>query len=96
MATFISLLRFEAGSVGDMKQSPAQLDALKQGFQAMGAEMKEFYVLMGQYDALVLFEAPDAETAQKVAFATFSGGIRTETMRAFSEEEFKSLVASMP
>ena len=96
MATFISLLRFEAGSVRDLKESPARLDALKQGFKALGAEMKSFLVLMVQYDALVIFEAADAETAQKAAFATFAGGIRTETMRAFTENEFKKLVASMP
>jgi len=97
MATFINLLRFSQQGAGDLKESPARLDALKQGIRALGVELKVIYFLMGQYDALVIIEAPDDETALKATLATFSaGGISTETLRAFTEEEFMGIIATMP
>ena len=97
MATFINLLRFIQEGAGDLKDSPARLETLKQGIQAMGAELKQFYFLMGQYDALVVLEAPDDETALKAALAAFSsGGISTETIRAFTTDEFMNIIAGMP
>jgi uncharacterized protein with GYD domain len=38
-------------------------------------------------------EARDDEAAMRAAFALFgSGGLRTETLRAFTENEFRELV----
>ena len=97
MATFINLLRFSGQSASDIKESPARLEQIKKAIQAFGGELKGFYVLMGQYDALLIVDAPDDEAAMKFALAAFSsGGIDTETMRAFTEEEFNNIIASMP
>ena len=35
----------------------------------MGAELKQFYLVMGRYDAVVIAEGPDDETAAKLALA---------------------------
>jgi len=46
---------------------------------------------MGQYDAVVICEAPDDEIAAKLAVAIGSlGSIRTETVRAFTEDEYRN------
>ena len=97
MATYISLLRFTQQGVENIKESPARLDAAKQAFQAMGAELKEFYLVMGEYDAVVVAEAPDDETVAKLALAIgAAGAIRTETLRAFPEEEYRKIIAALP
>ena len=97
MATFINLLRFSGQNASDIKDSPARLEQIKQAIQAFGGELIGFYVLMGQYDALLIMEAPNEEAAMQFAFTAFSsGGIDTETMRAFTEDEFKNIVATMP
>ena len=96
MATYISLLRFTDQSAEKLKGAPAQLDAAKQAFQAMGAQLKDFYVMMGEYDALIIFEAPDDEAALKLAFATGAGGgVTTDTVRAFTEDEFRKIIVSI-
>ena len=51
MPTYVSLLRYTQQGVQNIKESPARLDAAKKAFQAMGAEMKAWYLVMGQYDA---------------------------------------------
>lgn len=63
----------------------------------MGAELKSFYLVLGQYHAIVVSEAPNVETVAKLALATGSlGAIRTETMRAFTEEEYRKVIAGLP
>ena len=54
MATYISLLRYTQKGAENIKESPARLDAAKKVFQSMGAELKQWYLVMGQYDAVVI------------------------------------------
>ena len=97
MPTYISLLRYTQQGIQNIKESPARLDAAKKAFQAMGGELKQWYLVMGQYDAVVVSEGPDDETAAKLALAIGAqGNIRTETLRAFTEEEYRKLIASLP
>ena len=97
MPTYITLLTYTQQGVGSIKDSPARLDAAKKAFQSMGAEIKGFYLVMGQYDALVISEAPDDETAARLALSTGAlGNVRTETLRAFTEDEFRQLIAALP
>lgn len=97
MATYITLAHFTEQGIKDIKESPARLDAAKRAFQAMGAELKEFYLVMGAYDMIIIAEAPDDETVAKLALAIGSGGaIRTETLRAFTEDEYRKVVAALP
>jgi uncharacterized protein with GYD domain len=97
MPTFITLIRTTQQGMQNIKQSPARLEAAKKAFKAMGGELKQFYLVMGQYDMVVIGEAPDDETAAKLSLAIGSqGAIRTETMRAFTEEEYRKIVEALP
>jgi len=97
MATYIVLLRYTQQGAEKIKESPARLDAAKKAFQAMGAELKQWYLVMGRYDAVVVGEAPDDETVAKLALAIGSqGSIRTETLRAFTEDEYRKIIAALP
>ncbi|HSO73486.1 MAG TPA: GYD domain-containing protein, partial [Blastocatellia bacterium] len=80
-----------------VKESPARIDAVRKLFKEMGGEAKEFYVVMGRYDGVVIAEAPNDETAAKIALALGSkGSARSETLRAFSEDEFRKIVIALP
>ena len=97
MPTYISLLRYTQQGAQNIKESPARLEAAKKVFKAMGGELKEWYLVFGQYDAVVVSEGPDDETAAKLALAIGSqGNIRTETFRAFTEDEFRKMISALP
>jgi uncharacterized protein with GYD domain len=97
MATYISLLRFTQQGIENIKESPARLDKAKELFQSMGAELKEFYLVTGQYDAVAVTEGPDDETATKLVLIVGSmGAVRTETLRAFPEDEYREIIAALP
>jgi uncharacterized protein with GYD domain len=97
MATFISLIRYTQQGIETMKDSPGRLDMAKQVFKSMGASIKEFYLVTGEYDAVVIGEAPDDETMAKLALTIgATGAIRTESFRAFTEEEYRKIIAALP
>ena len=96
MATYILLLRFTQKGIENIKESPARHDATVKAFKAMGAELKEMYLVMGQYDVVIVAEAPDDETITKVALSIGSrGAIRTETLRAYKEDEYRKIITAL-
>jgi uncharacterized protein with GYD domain len=97
MAAYISLLRYTQEGAKNIKESPARLDAAKKIFQSMGAELKQWYLVMGQYDAVVIAEGPDDDTVAKLILMIGSqGNIRTETFRAFPEAEYRKIIGALP
>jgi uncharacterized protein with GYD domain len=63
----------------------------------MGGEIKAYYLAMGRYDAVVIAEGPDDETATKLAITVASAGaIRTETFRVFNEDEYRKIISELP
>lgn len=62
-----------------------------------GGEVKAFYMTMGSHDMVVISEAPDDAAIAKLALLISRGGaVRTETLRAFSEQEYRDIAASLP
>lgn len=97
MATYIHLVRFTQKGVENIKEGGARLDAVKQAYKAMGAEVKAFYLTMGQYDGIVIVDAPNDETIAKISLAGGARGtVRTETLRAFTEDEYRKILAALP
>jgi uncharacterized protein with GYD domain len=96
MPTYITLLKYTQQGIGTIKQSPGRLDTAKKAFKQTGAEIRQFYLVLGRYDAVVISEAPDDETAARLSLATASqGNVSTETLRAFTEEEFRRIVGAL-
>ena len=97
MPTYITLAKWTNKGIEKIKESPARLDALKKGVQSLGGTVKAFYMVTGQYDMVLVLEAPDAETAAKVLLATGAkGSVSTETFHAFTEEEYRKIIGSLP
>jgi uncharacterized protein with GYD domain len=96
MPTYVTLLRYTDQGVRNIKDSPARIDAAKKAFQAAGAEMKVWYLTLGRYDAIAIGDAPNDETAAKLALQLGSlGNVRTETLRVFTESEFRKMIGSL-
>ncbi len=97
MPTYVSLIRYTHQGIAGVKDSPKRLDAFKDAVKKAGGTLKSFYLTMGRYDIVAAYELPDDETAAKVALAVGSlGNIRTETLRAFGEDEFRKIIAGLP
>lgn len=96
MPTYVTLLRFTAKGAEQIKGGPGRLEDAKKRARQRGGEIKAFYLTMGRYDAVVISESPNDEAAIASSIgASQMGFVRTETMRAFTEDEYKKLVAAL-
>ena len=97
MPTYLSLVNFTQQGIQNIKESPARLDAARKAFKAMGGELRHFYLTLGRYDIVLIGEHPNDETTARAALALGSmGNVRSETFRAFTEEEYRKLIKSLP
>jgi uncharacterized protein with GYD domain len=99
MGTYIMFFGFTQQGVMNIKDSPKRVEAAKATCQGMGAKVKEFFAIMGmgQYDTMFILEAPDDETVGKAALAISSkGSVHTNSLRAFTEDEYKKMIAGLP
>jgi uncharacterized protein with GYD domain len=96
MPTYITLMRWTSQGSKNIKDSPSRLDAARKAFQAVGVTLKDFYMVTGRYDMVIISEAPDDVALAKATLAVTShGNVQTETLRAFSEKEYRGIVGSL-
>lgn len=97
MQTYVFLTRFTEQGIENVHESPERTRHAKEMVESLGGSWQSFFVTMGRYDGLVIAEFPDDETAASAALALgSSGNVTTETLRAFTLEEFQGVVESMP
>ena len=96
MPTYIAMLKWTPQGLQNVKQSPSRLDAARKGFEAAGVKMKDFYMVTGQYDLIVVLDAPDdASLAKAILTASSLGSISSETCRAFTEAEYREIIGGL-
>jgi uncharacterized protein with GYD domain len=97
MAKYISLIKYTAKGIENVKESPKRHDAFKQLCESMGARVEGSYLTMGRYDLVLIVDAPTPEIAAKLVLTTAShGAVSTETLQAFSENEYRKIISELP
>lgn len=98
MATYFIGLNFTGKAFEKIKEAPSRIEAARKMFHQSGAEIREYYlVLGGHYDAVILAQAPNDEAiAKAVMQADAMGTATSQTCRAFGEDEFRRLLSSLP
>jgi uncharacterized protein with GYD domain len=96
MAQYIMLADWTEQGIRNVKDSPGRLDAARQLCKKHGAEITAFFMTMGSHDMVVILQAPSDEAVAKVALALAAGGnVRTETLKAFGEAEYRQIVQTL-
>jgi uncharacterized protein with GYD domain len=54
MAKYISLVKYTAKGIENIKESPGRLEAFKQLCESMGAKVEGFYLTMGLWAGMIL------------------------------------------
>ena len=97
MATYISLISYTDQGVRDIKDANKRLTAAKKLLTSMGGKLKAIYLTMGSCDLISIAEAPDDETVAKFVLTLgAAGNVRTTTMRAFPEAEYRQIIKGLP
>jgi len=97
MPTYIILASYTDQGIRSVKETPKRQEAGKKMLKGMGAELKAIYLTMGAYDWVNVVEAPNDEVVTKFVLSVCSAGnIRTTTLKAFTEAEYKKIIAGLP
>ncbi|MGB9880495.1 MAG: GYD domain-containing protein [Anaerolineae bacterium] len=98
MATYVLLSKVSAESVKRVKNLAEMDKAFERKLREQCPEVKRIasYALLGAYDFLHIFEAPDAITAAKVALLSneFGAG-STQTLTAIPFAEFTKMIEEL-
>ena len=93
MPTFISLFGWTEQGVRDVKNTAKRAADFKSAIQASGGSVKHIYWTLGRLDGVVIFEAPDDSTAAAMMMGGCAkGNVRSETLRAFTEDEIEGVL----
>ena len=96
MATFISTIKFTQQGIKGIDDSTKRAAALKAAAKKLGAKVTNVYWTLGEYDGLLILEAPDDETATSVLlYLAAAGNVHTTTCRAFTAAEMDKIVAKV-
>jgi uncharacterized protein with GYD domain len=96
MAGYITLVKYTQQGISAIKDSPTRMQQVRAMAEKMGVRMIGIWVTMGQYDLVAVWDAPGDESMASVALAVGRNGfVTTQTMRAFSEEEFAKIVSGL-
>ena len=97
MPTYVVLVNWTDQGIRTVKESPQRLDATRKAIEAAGGKMLGFYLTMGRYDEVLIVEGPSDAVAATLALSAGSeGNVRTETLKAFPEAEYRSIIAKIP
>ena len=93
MPTYLVLMNWTDQGIRADKETVRrreQADALAKKY---GARIEQVYWTMGQYDSVIILEAPDDESASAFVLAvTGAGNLRTSTLRAFDHDEMQAIL----
>ena len=97
MSTYIMLLDYTDQGIRNIKEAPKRADAARDLAKRCGAEVKDVYMTIGSHDLVALLEAPGDEAIAKFALSIGAlGNVRTTTLKAFGEREYRSIIESLP
>jgi uncharacterized protein with GYD domain len=97
MPTYIIQSQWTEQGIRNVKESANRLDLGRKKLKEMGGDIKAFYLTTGPYDMLAIIEVPnDATLAAHLLWLGSQGNLRTQTVKAFTEDEFRGIVGKLP
>ena len=96
MATYVTLLKFTEQGVKNIKDTCKRAADFKSHAKKHGIEVKEQLWCLGAFDGLIIFDAPDDETATGAMMSLSSREyVRTQTLRSFTASEMGKIVGKV-
>jgi uncharacterized protein with GYD domain len=90
------LARWTDQGIRAIDEGPRRIDAAKKTLHEMGGQFRSLYMTMGDYDLVAIYDAPDDAVAARFTLIIGKmGNVRTSSLKAFPEEAFRQIVASL-
>ncbi|WP_458186369.1 GYD domain-containing protein [Haladaptatus sp. NG-WS-4] len=91
MAKYVALVDIR-GQIQNAQELTSVWGDVRLEFEEYGVDLEGSFAVLGEYDFLLIFDAPDRDTAFKAGIAVESHGMDMQTMEIIPIDEFANLV----
>ncbi len=93
MATFITTLKFTDQGIRNIQETRQRAGDFQETAKQMGASVREVFWTLGPSDGVIVFDAPDEETATALMLRLAAqGNVQTQTSRAYRTSEMEGIL----
>ena len=93
MATYITTIKFTEKGIQDIQGSPKRAAAFKTAAKKMGVKVSDIYWTLGSFDGVLIFDAPNEESATAaMLYLASQDNVSTTTARAFDSSEMEKVI----
>lgn len=97
MPTYIHLIRWTEQGIKNVKDTVTRTEQASSAIDKAGGRLIGTWWTQGAYDIVVTSEWPDDESASAFMLTTaMLGNVRSETMRAYTQDEMQRIIAKLP
>jgi uncharacterized protein with GYD domain len=96
MRSYVILLNWTDQGAKSSRDTIRRATAFRTLIENRGGKSREHLYTLGEYDIVMVTEFPDDETAAAAVLSLAKlGNVRTNTMRAFTDEETAAIIAGL-
>lgn len=96
MATFITTIKFTQQGIKGIDETTKRAAALKSAAKKLKVKVTDIYWTLGDHDGVLIFEAPNDETATALLLHLgAAGNVHTSTVRAFTSAEMDKILTKV-
>jgi uncharacterized protein with GYD domain len=96
MPNYVMLATWTDQGMRNIEDSPRRIDTARKSLEEMGGHFLSVFVTMGEYDLIISYDAPDDAVAARFSLLLGKlGNVRTNSMKAFSEEAYRLIVNTL-
>ena len=96
MPTYVVLFDWTDQGVRTFKESVDRYEAARGRLERLGVNITDIYWTLGSHDIVAVADSPDDESlAAGLLAVAGQGNVRTTTLRAFSGDEMRNVIAKV-
>ncbi len=96
MPNYVMLANWTDQGMRTIDESPKRIDAARKTLEEMGGHFLSVFVTMGEYDLIIIYDAPDDACAARFSVLLGKlGNVRTKSMKAFPEEAYRQIINTL-
>ena len=97
LSHYILLINWTHQGISKIKESYDRYDSFKASVEKAGGKLIGGYLTFGEYDYVIIIEAPNDEAVMSLVLKVGSyGNVKTKTLKAFTAEEGREIIKDLP
>ncbi|HVL52517.1 MAG TPA: GYD domain-containing protein [Actinomycetota bacterium] len=96
MPKYLTLFSFKGEAMAALIENPSNREeAVRKLAESIGGSLEAYYLMFGQYDGCVIYDAPDSASAAVTVVAVTSSGAfsRLETHELMTADQFLEILS---